>query len=170
MCGLPFGKECFSRVQDFVAEQPIPAAFQRAFAHEVHISVPEGLQLLLHLDMVEQAPIGFSGESDQDIHIAVRGEVGAQDGAEQSQFADSPTSAELVDFSCRRNRNKGVHGRISQMTKTSNSEFNWHIVDEGIGRWLIVYLQSAHESKLAKPPVLRRGPFPVHQLPCAERA
>jgi len=83
-----------ARVENFVPAERIP---QPTLAGEVDVPAKQLHQLIPHLDEIEEAALCSWLEGDQDIHVALRRKVLAEDRAEQGQLADTPSTAEGVD-------------------------------------------------------------------------
>ena len=73
------------------------ALFDGAPSEEIDFSAEDCDQLLLHADVIEQAPVRAGAEGDEEVKVAVGLDVVAQERAEDGQFTDAPALAKVGD-------------------------------------------------------------------------
>src|SRR5258706_11819528 len=81
--------------QNRAAPDRVVAALHRPPADQVNGPAQQLSQLVLHLYVIQQAPVGLRQISRQDVNIALRPEVGTQCRAEQCQLLDLPAAAKI---------------------------------------------------------------------------
>src|SRR4051794_14731636 len=90
-------------VRPLVFEYVAPADVIRTslngdFLDEIHVPSDNSLQLILHLDQVEQSPARRTLERHQDIDVAVIAKLaGRQNGSKEAQLRNPPFAAECLD-------------------------------------------------------------------------
>jgi len=85
------------RLEDRSTADPIFASLHRPFADQVDGSTEQRAEFLLHLDQIEQRPASVRGEGNEEVDVALRPEIVAQDRTEERQLGDPPTAAERLD-------------------------------------------------------------------------
>src|SRR5438046_2139182 len=79
-------------------DRPPPVGIaQGLLFDQVDLTAEDGFQLGPHPGEVPESPGRARFEGEEDVHIAVRPEIGSQDGAEEGEFRDSPTPAKVAD-------------------------------------------------------------------------
>lgn len=82
------------RLKDRPTAEWVPAPLDTTPVHKVDRTAQYLFQFVLHIDMVEEAPLRVRRESRQDVNVAVGSEVIAQDRPKKRQFSYLPPPAE----------------------------------------------------------------------------
>ena len=83
------------RIEYLLAADAIPAPFDASPADKVNIPAKNILQIILHLHVVQEAPLNVPSEGHKHIDIAVRTEIFPQNRAEQRELGNLPSPAEF---------------------------------------------------------------------------
>src|SRR3569832_699400 len=76
---------------------PANGIAQPSLAHQIYRTVQDFLKIFLHRLEIQEAELSVWRKRDQDVHIALRGEVVPQYRPEEGQLVDPPPMAEILD-------------------------------------------------------------------------
>lgn len=99
MCTL--ANDRLRRGKNGVSSYPVIALFYSFTGQYIYLAVQEVLQLTLQSSKGHQSPRRVRGKLDEQIDIAIRLKVIAQDRAEDGQLGDLPTLAEISQLRLR---------------------------------------------------------------------